>query len=298
MRYITLIFSIILFSGCVREINIKNPIETDPLLVVEGYINQRFPHLNYVVLSESVNAFDTLTSPLYVRDAAVWVTEGVLSSGGEIIWDSTSTRKWVELSGVSWIPASAKGIYGDSLLAVNPALAMIGKENHFYKMEIQRAGKTYTGITEIPVVVPIDSVSYEIKENAVSGKRFGQITIHYFDPLQPGNNYFSAYDSTGYTLLDGWGAVLDKRVYDDHTINGVYRNEIRFTRFPIGDTVNYYVNSISRGTFNFWQSQINNTGMPNPFTSGAPIVSNLKGEKVTGYFSGFGVSHQRIIIQE
>lgn len=298
MRYLILFFTVILFSGCIREITIKNPAETKPLLVVEGYINQTYPHLNYVVLSESHNAFDTTIAPVYVRDAEVRVTEGIKQTDGTILWDSTSTRKWVELSGVSWIPSAAKGIYADSLLAINPASSMLGKENHFYKIEIQSAGKSYTGITEIPAVVPIDSISYEIKENAISGKRFGQITIHYFDPAEAGNNYFSAYDSTGYELLAGWGAVVDKRVSDDHTINGVYRNEIRFTRFPVGDTVNYYVNSISRSTFNFWQSQINNTGMPNPFTSGAPIVSNMQGDGVTGYFSGFGVSHKRIIIKE
>lgn len=268
------------------------------MLVVEGYINPIYPHLNYVILSESANAFDTVVDPRFVQDAAVWVMEGSLNEKGTISWDSTSTRKWARLSGVSWIPTSAKGIYADTMLAVSPNLAMKGRENHYYKMRIERLGSVYEAVTHIPEIVNIDSLTYEIKENAISGKLFGQITVHYGDPQAMGNNYLSMYDSAGYDLLPGWGAVVEKKVADDHTINGVYRHDLRFTRFPIGDTVNYYIHSIDRGTFNFWQSQINNTGMPNPFTSGTPMVTNLKGERVTGFFSGLGTSHKRVIIQQ
>lgn len=286
-----LFFIVLFFSACTREIKLKNIQISEPLLIVEGYINQQYAHLNYIILTKGVNFQDENTKPQFVSGAEVYVTEGSQNVDGTYSWDANSRKRWKEIANISWIPMGQQGIYADS------SLSMLGKEGKFYRLEIVKDGKSYSAITQIPKVVPIDSLTYQITTNPINDKKYGQVIVNYNEPIEIGNNYFSLYDSAGYDFLKGWGAVVKQRVADDHTINGVYRNELRFTRFSIGDTVNYYLNTIDRNSFNFWETQIANSGTPNPFTSGAPQPSNIKGENVTGNFTGMGVSHARVIIR-
>lgn len=290
-KYLLLAIFALLLTGCVRTITLKNTDKSDPLLVVEGYINQQYPHLNYVILTRSADFTQSQTKPEFLSGAEVYVTEGERLLDGTFAWDDATKKRWVEQSGSMWIPTGQAGVYADS------SWTMLGKEGKFYKLEIIHEGKSYTALTQIPKVVPIDSLTYQITTNPINDKLYGQIIVNYMEPLAHGNNYLTFYDSTGYTMLRGWGAVVTQRVADDQTINGVYRNEIRFTRFSIGDTVNYYLNTVDRNSYLFWQTQIANSGRPNPFTSGAPQPSNIKGENCTGNFTGMGVSHGRVVIQ-
>jgi hypothetical protein len=264
--------------------------------VVEGYINSLYPSLNYVVLSQSQDFFTSNARPEYIRNAKVYITEGDMQANGQVAWGQKYSFK--ETAGLEWIPAHTQGIYMDSMFSIQPAAALKGVPNKHYKLDIEWNGKSYTATTHIPNVVNIDSMTYEIKTAPLNDLTFVQITVHYNEPLERGNNYLSMYDSTGYAQLQGWGAVVDKRTSDDQTINGVYRNELRFTRFALGDTVNYYLHAIDRPSYLFWGAQNTTSGSPNPFNIGTPIPSNISGENVIGNFTGMGTSAARIIIKE
>ncbi|MFN0203881.1 MAG: hypothetical protein ACKVTZ_20335 [Bacteroidia bacterium] len=290
----SLLFS---FLGCEKEIKIKVP-ENTPQLVVEAYINQLYPKLNYAILSESVGYLSSQQGAKPVKGASIFVTEGIQLPSGEYVWDNNRKVKWVEMSQNLPFAHNNMALYADSTHFLNSDVAYIGKVNHFYKLEISYQGKQYQAITEIPALVPMDSLTYE-KNTDSKGNPFGLVTIHYREPQLLGNTYLDMNDTLSYDFgdLPGWGVTQDLRAYSDNQINDIYKHEQRFTRYPVGDTVNYYFNTIDRKGYNFWDSFLNNNTTPNPFTTTVPLKTNLVGENVTGCFTGLGVSHLRVVIE-
>jgi len=292
--------------SCEKEINIKVP-PTTPLLVVEAYVNQAYPHLNYVILSKSVDYLSSQMGQNPVNGATIYLMEGDKNLDGSYTWDSTSRRKLSQITNMPHLQSNLQGYYADSMLLSDASKAFIGKVEKYYKLDILAEGKNYYSITQIPKLVSLDSMTQEIR-TTTKGVRYGLVTIHYFEPNELGNSYLDMYDSLGYKMdtlggriynyMPAWGSVSGKRAYNDNQINGLYKHELRFTNFSIGDTVNYYFNTVDRAAYNFWRSFNDNNNTPNPFTTTVPVESNLKGENVTGCFTGFGVSHKRLIIKD
>lgn len=291
-------FCLLSLISCRKTIDLDIPTDVPQAIVVEGYVNQQFPQLNYVILSRTAHYLDPDTNRKSVRNALVFVTEGTENPDGTINWNEATRKRWIEITDTRYVTPGFEGFYADSTLLADPTQAFLGKEAHHYRLEVQAEGKSVTATTYIPQVVSLDSITYQIKTNPLNDKKFGQITVHYGDPAEFGNRYISMYDSSGYAYLKGWGSVVDMRIQNDESINGVYRDEIRFTRFTIGDTVNYYLNSISQPSYNFWEQVNQQSGGPNPFTGNVPIPFTVNADGFIGGFTGMAVSHKRIIIKE
>ncbi len=274
-----IIIGIIALSGlmaCEKEIDISLP-PAPKDLVAEAYINNYNPLLNYVILSRTVDYFNPDLSLPTVSGAEVDITEGTLN-GQDTVW-GTPVRM-LEIA-----PDTLPGIY------LNPALN--GQEGKVYKLEIRAEGQYLFAVTRIPQVVPLDSVAWSVKTEPDT---FALLTAYFTDPAPRGNNYRVMYKIQGSAIVGGWGNINDGDVVrDDELINNQVW-DFRYTRqFYPGDTLQFFLNSIDRPVYQFWDSYFSlrgNTG--NPFATPIQLRSNIQGG--IGCFSGMGVSYRQLIV--
>ncbi len=283
LRHIVYIITAgLLFTSCEKEIDVELP-STPSEIVVEAYINQLSPLFNYVILSRTVDYFNPQLDLLGVKGALVYITEGTLN-GTDTTWDIASKKQLIELA-----PDSIPGIYFNPLL--------IGKEGKVYKLEITAEGKYIYGTTTIPTLIPLDSLTYEVRINPDNNKDTGKfMTIHFMEPAATGNNYRAMYRIGGDTNYFGWGSIYDgDDVFNDEIVNGVYRRFTYGRNFDFDDTINYYFSSIDRPAYNFWQSydQARNNG--GPFATPVQLKSTVVGG--IGSFTGMAVSYKKLIIR-
>ncbi|MFI5222160.1 MAG: DUF4249 family protein, partial [Bacteroidia bacterium] len=172
-----------------------------------------------------------------------------------------------------------------------------GKEKMPYLLDITLPdGTKINGRTTIPKVVPVDSVAYIIKneDNNNDHKNDAYITLYFTDP--PGqNNYRLARHHDTTNLMLGWGSADSYQTFDDQLIDNAPRI-IRYNNiFAQGDTMNFYLNSIGRNEFLFWQSfqRVANNG--GPFATPVQVKSNITG--AIGSFTGYGCSFKQIILK-
>ncbi|RYG32410.1 MAG: DUF4249 family protein, partial [Chitinophagaceae bacterium] len=84
------------FSSCEKNIDID--VKTNQsLLVVEGYINNEMPEMNYVILSRSMDYYSPDFQSLAVAGAKVTITEGT-RTGENYKWNEASKVQLFELS--------------------------------------------------------------------------------------------------------------------------------------------------------------------------------------------------------
>lgn len=279
MKRLVLIIAIALgFSACEKEIDLDLP-DAPNELVVEAYINSFNPYLNYVIITHTVDYMNPDLSLPAISDAKVFITEGEIQ-GKDTVWTGTP----IQLIEVA--KDTVPGIY------FNPFLQ--GKEGNVYLLEIEAGDKRVRGVTSIPKVIEIDSVHVKMKYQQDTT---GLLTVFFYDPPERGNNYRMMYKLGGDSLFGTWGSLNDgDALRDDEFING-QTWDFRYTReFNQGDTIDYFLNSLDRSTYLFWDSYFSlrgNTG--NPFATPVKLKSNLQG--AIGCFSGYGVSYRRIIVK-
>jgi hypothetical protein len=268
-------------------------------LIVEAYINNELPELNYVVLTHSQDFYDTSLQTLPVRGAVVSITEGMLDNDGVYIWDASSQKTLVETQAPS-VPGNAvPGVYMDSLAFADPAHALIGKIGKYYRLDIEAEGKKYTAITSLPQPVVLDSVhsgNYYID----SIYRKARLTIYYKDPDTLGNSQlFYWQNNFNHRNNFGWGALGNNRFLPgtDDLINGQYMELTPDNGFPIGDTVHYHLISVERKVYNFWDSYNKARDANGPFATPVKLASTIEGEDVIGCFSGFSMSTKTIVVK-
>lgn len=287
MKKLLYLLPIFLIS-CQKEIKIDFPTGGENPIVVEAYINTAYPELNYVLLSKSKDYGDNNTEIVPVKGASVSITAGTKATDGAYIWDESSTKSLTETAIPNFITANL-GFYAD------PTLTLLGQEEKYYRLVIDADGKKDTSFTYIPKMVVLDSISYEKKTDGA--KEYAQITIHYNDLPERGERYMDMYDTTSVAMPRGWADVATYRLHDDITINGVYRNELRFTRYSLGDTLSYYLISISEPSYDFWKGIDANQGTPNPFSGMYPIPFTVKSKDFIGGFTGMAVSKKVVILE-
>jgi hypothetical protein len=157
-------------------------------------------------------------------------------------------------------------------------------------------GKEYESITKIIQPVLLDSVTSGFPFVDDSSRNKVRITANYRDPDTLGNSQFYFWrfkeNRTGF----GWASLTKSRAPGtDDLANGQY---IRLTHpqgFDVGDTVNYYLASVPRDVYRFWDSFNKARDNNGPFSTPVTLVSNIKGDGVIGCFSGFSISSKTII---
>jgi hypothetical protein len=289
------------FMGCERDFDIDLP-QATPLLVVEGYINNELPLYNYVALSRSQDYYAPGFESLPVSGAMVTITEGELLPDFTYQWDA-STRvqlkesKLPQLSG-TFLP----GVYFDTTLATDPAHALRGKPGKYYLLEVTAEKQHYTSITGVLPLIKVDSVTsgyhyLDIDEGDTTEK--ARLTVHYKDPDTIGNTQLYYWNHYNTRNNFGWGGFGTNRFAPgtDDLVNGQYIRLTHTNGFALTDSVNYFLISVDRDVYNFWDSYNKARNNDGPFATPVTLLTNMKGNNVTGCFSGFSVNARNIVVK-
>lgn len=285
-------------ASCIKDFDIRIK-PNKPQLVVEAYLNNLIPENNYVILSRSLDYLSDSLQASPVSNARVFVTEGEYVNG-RYTWNTASKTILAE-SALPMIPPNFKtGVYADARLRNSSSAALLGKPGKSYLLEISEGDNQYTAITTLLQPVPIDSltIGFRFTDEEDSMKQKARLTNHYKDPDTLNNTqlyYFKFYENR---QSFGWGGLSRTRAAGtDDITNGEY---IRLTHprgFLVGDTVDYYMASVTRDIYQFWDSYNKARDNNGPFATPVVLKSNIIGENVTGCFSGLSMSTKRVIIR-
>lgn len=148
----------------------------------------------------------------------------------------------------------------------------------------------------------LDSISsgfYFVDDDDTSAQTLARITVHYQDPDTLGNSQLFYWRSDGNRESFGWGALGYNRFLEgtDDLINGQYVHTTLGNGFTLGEFVEYYMVSVERKVYNFWESYRQARNNEGPFATPVRLASTIQGENVIGCFSGFSVSRKDIIIR-
>lgn len=296
-----LILTMVAFVSCERnfDIALKN---NQPQLIVEGYINNELPWYNYVILGRSQSYFEPGFENIPVTGATVTVTEGTLLGNNTYNWDMASKRQLKEGRLSQFNNQLLPGVYFDPMLTTNPDNALKGTPGKHYLLEIEAEGKQYSSITTLLPLIPLDSVTsgfHYIDEDEDTTQAKARLTVHYKDPDTIGNTqlyYWSTIDSRDNF---GWGAMGTNRFTPgtDELVNSEYIHLTLSNGFAIGDSVNYYMASVERKVYNFWDSFNKARSNAGPFSTPVRLLNTVSGDNVIGCFSGFSLSTKNLVVK-
>ena len=289
-----LLLVIILFA-CEKEIVIDVP-PSEAQYVVEASINNRFPLLNYVFISTTIDYFKPDLSLNGVRNAIVYIIPGTIIGTDTVFSEKDSIRLYPVDTISKLIPALDSILGPFAGVYMNP-IQLFGNINTAYKLNISIGNgvKIITAKTFIPKLVPIDSIEYYIEPKSgkdTLGKSFAKF---WFVDGPERNNYRLAVNVSPDSLLYGWGACNFYRTFDDQQVNNASIPYTFFRPFSEGDTLNLYLSHIGRKEFLFWQSfgKADNNG--GPFATPGTVKSNING--AIGSFTGYAVDYKQIIMK-
>ncbi|MFT3705870.1 MAG: hypothetical protein QM802_26125 [Agriterribacter sp.] len=276
-----------------------------PLLVVEGYINNIMPSYNYVLLTTSQDYYSPDITGAPVTGAVVSVTEGSMLPDHSFSWDATTKTILKESTAADAGFANLPGAYFDERLRTDSAHALIGNPGKFYLLEIDSKGKHYSSISFMPPTIMIDSLTSgyhyidENDEDSDSALTKARVTIHYQDPDTIGNTLLFYSRSNDNRNNVGWGGLRNNRFITgtDDLTNGEYMHLTISSGFVIGEEVDYYMVSVERKIYNFWDSYRKARNNGGPFSTPVTLLTTMEGENVTGCFSAFSISTKSITMQ-
>ncbi|MFT3948378.1 MAG: hypothetical protein QM763_15520 [Agriterribacter sp.] len=290
------------FTSCERDFDIEVK-PNKPMLVVEGYINNAMREYNYVVLSRSQDYYSTALENLPVSGARVTVTEGTAQPDNSIVWDDDNAVVLRERN-ISTINISSRsisnGIYFDERLVTDSSNALSGKPGKYYSLKIEVDGNIYTAVTYLPVPVSLDNLSSENHFiDAEKNEERAMITLYYKDPDSLGNAQLIYSRSDDNRDNFGWGGLRSGRFINatDDLTNGQYLSVVVSADFAIKEKVDYYLVSVERSIYNFWNSFNKAKDNAGPFSTPVALDNTITGNDVVGCFSGFSVSRKTIVVK-
>jgi hypothetical protein len=294
MKKILIITCSIFLLSCEKDFDIEVA-STAPKLIVEAYISNQAPQYTYVILSKSVDYFNPIFQSIPVKNAQVSITEGSVVANN-IVWNAASKRVLAEVSNPALPTVFANGLYVDPLVITNPAQALVGKVGKYYRLDVLHENNAYTGITNMPDTVKLDSVTYGLPfVNADNENKF-RITNHYKDPDSLGNTYFYYWRNNENRNRFGWAGLFKSRAPGrDDTNNGEYIKITHPQGINFNDTITYMLTSVNRNTHNFWESYLDARNNNGPFSTPVILQNYISGNNVIGCFMGLSVSERTII---
>jgi hypothetical protein len=298
IKHIALFFiaATTLLTACEKNIAIDLP-PGKPQLVVEAYINNLQPEYNYVILSKSQDYFAPNFQSTPVSGAGVSITEGEWQ-GNQVVW-STATKTILSESAATFIPpAFRSGVYFDARVFTNPSQSLLGKTGKYYLLEVLAEGRQYSAVTTLLPTVQIDSLTSGFPFVDDEGKNKLRVTNNYKDPDSIGNRQFYYWRFRDNRNNFGWGGLTKSRAPGtDDLANGQY---IRLTHpqgFVAGDTLNYYMASVTADVWKFWDSYNKARDNDGPFSTPVNLTTNIIGTDVTGCFTGLSLSTKTIVMK-
>jgi hypothetical protein len=263
------------------------------------------PHLNYVVLSRSLDYYSSNLQSAAVTGATVTITEGTLAADQSYSWDTNTKVQLYEgrsnlNSRLVQASYAQEGIYFDRRLVTDSAHALRGKPGKHYLLEIEADGQHYSAITSVLYPVKLDSLTCGFSFVDTDDKNIekSRITVHYQDPDTLGNSllfYWQNWGNRGNIGWGGMGSAWRNSGVDDLT-NGEYMHVTHNRAFEIGDTVTYHMANVTRSVHDFWDNFRDARNNDGPFSTPVTLMNKIKGENVTGCFSGLSVSSKTVVI--
>ncbi len=207
-KSILLIGVIFCFYSCDKFFEFEKEVDfsqgnTDSKIVVQAIIQPGLPA--YAVLTKSEPFFDPVTEEsiqnLFITDASISITD---ENDNEVAL--TNILSLDVLSGI--IGAE---LY-DSLKNALPGLYIqtefletFSQANHRYDLKIIHESDTLTATTTIPNIHPVDSLWFEVDENA-DRPNLGNFWFHYSDPDTLGNTIMIEHKRVFHTKETLWGS--------------------------------------------------------------------------------------------
>lgn len=287
-----------LLSACQSEIDIDMP-EYEPKLVIEGTIENGQPAI--VSLSKSISYLanidlDYILNSVMITDAEVTVT----SSDGE---SEKLTFQYCPDAPLMFAFTSNK---------------LKGKENTRYTLTVKYDGQEYTAETYIPHTFKLDSIWFDNPLEYINSDSMRVIRLQMTDNPTESNYYSFSLKVHCAQFQDRLWVGCLPLAFDDKTFNGCTFNyelerygvstlfmasmsedvQKEYTRltFRPGDTVYVRHSQMDYNTYRFMMTGGSEAVMgSNPFTNPAPVVSNIKGERVLGNWSGFASALDTLI---
>ena len=279
----------IYLTGCETPISLTIPNHNNPL-VIEGWIETDKPAT--IVISRAMSYYSeiTLTTILHSIDTTAIVSVSDDEGHTEVLNLGFSFDHLYGLLGKAYVGSSIKG-----------------KAGHTYSLTVKTKNKIYTATTYIPSTPVLLDTLYFNKENATDTS--ATIRILFKDNADEFNCYRFF---TQIKNLDMSFSQVSIGVFDDLTFNGLtlnfelvrqptsnilssnmtqeeYDNYYRMT-FRTGDIVYIKSTTTDVDTKKYWTSlQSEISGGQNPFITPGNHPTNIKGEDVTGIWSGYNV---------
>lgn len=259
--YISALFIVLIAASCTKVVDLKLGSNTGEL-VIEGNIDDSSKPQT-ITLSRNVPFTNTNTYPP-VTGATISVSDGNGNNG-----------QFIEGPPGTYSVSRLQGIQGNT-----------------YTLNVITNGKTYSAVSIMPALVPLDSIS-SIKSVFNKGNNKRDITVHYKDPEGVPNQYrFILYVNH----------VQVKRVfaYDDQFIDGKSVNlELVENDIDIhpGDTATVVMQCIDKPIFTYWNTlmQQQDNGPEGGVTPSNPPTNITPA--TLGYFSAHTTQIKTIVVQ-
>lgn len=292
---LTILFSVMTFISCEREITVNLP-KPKEQIVVEGYIENGLPP--YVFLTRNSPFFGGIDlndlSAYFVRGAKVIVSNGteeveLVEYSSELInlLPEEERKQLADLFGISL--DSTGTLPSFSLYSIPLSSTFVGEIGKTYSLYILADGKELTSTTSIPFPVAFDSLwvlPHPNPDNDTLVRLYGQLK----DPDTLGNfyRYFTKRNSGPY--VTGFSTVFDDLVINGKSFPiqvpyGIPRSEFdqdfdpnTFGYWKKMDTCYVRLAMIDRDHYNFWRTLENErANQGSPFGSFTKVRSNIKG---------------------
>lgn len=290
VKYFGLLFTLVVVMACEKSVSFDLN-EQPPKLVVEGVIESGRPPVFF--LSRSLDYFSEINpvilSGSFVRGADIRLSDGML------------THRLKEYT----LTNSAGTLYYYSIDSADLSTAFVGVPGKNYSVTILADGKTYTAGTSIPLPLKtVDSLWWKPSPNNPDSSKV-VLMARVTDPPGFGNyiRFFTSVNGGGFN--PGLNSVFDDQIvdgkqYDIEVEQGVDRNsDIDFDTYSFftrGDTLVLKFTNIDKATFDFWRTMEYNYGaIGSPFGSPTRVLGNISGGGL-GYFGGYTVQYDSLII--
>ena len=261
MKYLALIFGIIVFASCQKVIDVDLN-EANPVTIIEANYTAEDSTVR-VLITETSNFFSNEDEPK-VNDAVVTITDQAGNS--------------------QQVPFVGEGMY-----ILENYIPTYGAT---YTMTVLSNNVTYTATCQMLELIPQEPILYQYLEPGVFTGDGGNVAaVSYNDPSEKGN-YTSAILSKNGKQLNN---LNDITLNDDAFTNGNLVVRPLFVKFfEIGDTVEIELRTIDKKIYDYYTELISLTN-PN---SAAPANPTYQWEnRALGYFSAHPSSRQTVIIQ-
>jgi hypothetical protein len=260
MKYLALIFGLILFGSCQKVIDVDLN-EANPVTVIEA---------NYTAEDSTVRVLITQTSNFFSNDASPTVDNAVVT-----ITDQAGNSQQVPFDAAGWYVLTN----------------YVPSYETTYTMTVLHDGVTYTATCELKTAIAQQPIIYDFVEPGIFGDGGYIVAVSYLDPPDAGDYTSAVLSKNGKQLKK----LSDVTLNDDLFTNGNPVTRPIFVKFfDLGDTVEIELRTIDQKIYDYYTELVSLTD-PNSAAPANPTYQWTN--RALGYFSAYPSSRQSVIIQ-